>query len=202
MNERSTSYLLPSLEVRGIMTNKKRYGLFARLPIPAGTVLTVWGGRVVPADEFLRLPPEWRRAGIQVEEEFFLVSPPSEPSEHFNHSCAPNAAMSGQITLAARRNIERGEEVCFDYAMSDGLIYDEFDCDCGAPACRGRVTGEDWRLPELWARYPGGFSPFLQRRIDRLIAETVVPVETAAPPPGLASHGRFGAGPRGSRPTA
>ena len=110
--------------------------------------------------------------------------------------------MSGQITLAARRNIERGEEVCFDYAMSDGLIYDEFDCHCGAPACRGRVTGEDWRLPELWARYPGGFSPFLQRRIDRLIAETGVPVETAAPPPGLASHGRFGAGPRGSRPTA
>ena len=200
MDEPSTSYLLPSLEVRWIVT-KKRYGVFARLPIPAGTVLTVWGGRVVAADEFLRLPPERRRAGIQVEEGLFLVARSSEPSEHFNHSCAPNAAMSGPITLLARCNIECGEEVCMDYATCDGLIYDEFDCDCGALACRGRVTGEDWRRPELWARYPGGFSPFLQRRIDRLTAETVVPIQAAAPPPRLARHRRLGVGPREARAT-
>jgi uncharacterized protein len=181
MDEPPTSYLLPSLEVRWIRT-KKRYGVFARLPVPAGTVLTVWGGGVMPAAEFLLLPQERRRAGIQVEEGWFLVAPSSEPAEHFNHSCAPNAAMSGQITLAARCRIAAGAEVCFDYAMCDGLAYDEFDCDCGAAACRGRVTGDDWRRPELWARYPGCFSPFLQRRIDRLTAE-LAPLQAVPPPP-------------------
>ncbi|MGH6897298.1 MAG: SET domain-containing protein [Geminicoccaceae bacterium] len=172
MDEVSTSYLLPSLEVRWI-SSKERYGVFALLPVPAGTVLAVWGGWVMGASQFLRLPPERRRAGIQVEEGLFLVAPSSEPAEHFNHSCAPKAAMSGQIALVARCHIEAGEEVCMDYAMCDGLAYDEFDCDCDAPACRGRVSAEDWRRPELWARYPGGFSPFLQRRIDRLSAELV-----------------------------
>jgi hypothetical protein len=34
--------------------------------------------------------------------------------------------------------------------------------------CRGRVTGEDWRNPELWERYAGHFSPYLERRIKAL----------------------------------
>ncbi len=55
-----------------------------------------------------------------------------------------------------------------DYAMCDGSPYDEFDCECGSPLCRGRVTGEDWRNPELWQRYAGHFSPYLARRIDAL----------------------------------
>jgi uncharacterized protein len=199
MDEEPTSYLLPALEVRWIPT-KQRHGVFARLPIPAGTVLTVWSGRIICARDFLRLPPERQRAGIQVEEDLFLVAPASEPSEHFNHSCAPNAAMSGQIVLVARRHIDAGEEVCMDYAMSDGIIYDEFDCDCGSPACRGRVTGDDWRRPELWARYPGGFSPFLQRRIDRVSAELAPPHTAPGAPPRVVSRRRPGAGARAPRP--
>ena len=108
--------------------------------------------------------------------------------------------MSGQIALAARCNIAAGQEVCFDYAMCDGLAYDEFDCDCGAPACRGRVTGEDWRRPELWARYPGGFSPFLQRRIDRLTGRACVPA--AVPPPRPASPAARARAPRVTGPMA
>ena len=30
------------------------------------------------------------------------------------------------------------------------------------------MTGHDWKRPELWARYAGYFSAYLQRRIDRL----------------------------------
>jgi hypothetical protein len=61
-----------------------------------------------------------------------------------------------------------GEEVTIDYAMCDGSPYDEFDCACGSPICRGRVTGDDWRNPVLWERYAGHFSPYLERRIKAL----------------------------------
>jgi hypothetical protein len=78
--------------------------------------------------------------------------------------------LNGQITLIALRDIAVGEEVCFDYATCDGSPYDEFECECGAPSCRKHITGRDWRRPELWERYCGYFSPYLQRRIERLKA--------------------------------
>jgi hypothetical protein len=95
MGEQPTSYLVPSLEVR-LISAKARYGVFARRPVPAGSILAVWGGHVILAAEFLRMPPERRRAGIQVEEALFLVTPSSERSEDFIHSCDPNAEMSGR----------------------------------------------------------------------------------------------------------
>ena len=108
---------------------------------------------------------------LQIEDGFYLMTPSMEPSDCFNHSCDPNAGLSGQIGLVAMRDIEPGEEICLDYAMCDGSNYDEFDCQCGSPNCRGRVTGEDWKRPELWERYEGYFSPYLQRRIAALKKE-------------------------------
>ena len=64
--------------------------------------------------------------------------------------------------------IASGEEICFDYAMCDSTPYDEFECVCGVPLCRGRVTQNDWTRPELQNRYQGYFSPYLARRIAAL----------------------------------
>ena len=57
----------------------------------------------------------------------------------------------------------------------DGSDYDEFACQCGAVECRGTVTGRDWMLPEIQAKYHGWFSPYLARRIAaaRLASEFV-----------------------------
>jgi hypothetical protein len=54
--------------------------------------------------------------------------------------------------------------------MSDGSAYDEFECQCNTPHCRGRVTGNDWANPDLWERYGRHFSPYLLRRIEKLRA--------------------------------
>jgi hypothetical protein len=76
------------------------------------------------------------------------------------------------------RDILPGEEICFDYAMSDSTPYDEFICGCGAPNCRGTVTGKDWQIVELWDQYRGYFSPYLQRKIDSLhIVQVAMPGE-------------------------
>jgi hypothetical protein len=106
---------------------------------------------------------------LQVEENLFLLPPETlDAADFVNHSCAPNAVLSGATALLAWRRIQVGEPICYDYATSDGCDYDEFDCYCGAPECRGRVTGSDWARPELQRRYAGYFSPYLQRRIERL----------------------------------
>ena len=106
---------------------------------------------------------------LQVDEEvYILTAEKKEPHDCFNHSCEPNLGFAGQISLVAMRDIEAGEELTFDYAMSDGGPYDEFECQCGSPYCRRKVTGNDWKLRELWRRYDGYFSPYLARRIEKL----------------------------------
>lgn len=132
----------------------------------------MWSGHIVPGEALDALPEEIRRHTVQVEENLYLASfNPSEPPDYINHSCEPNCGLQGQIAIVAMRRILPGQEVTIDYAMCDGSPYDEFDCACGAPICRGRVTGEDWRDPVLWERYAGHFSPYLQRRIEALQRE-------------------------------
>jgi hypothetical protein len=82
-----------------------------------------------------------------------------------NHSCEPNIGVQGQIVFVAMRDIAAGEELTHDWATTDDDEY-EMACNCGTPSCRGVVTGQDWRRPELQARYRGYFSWYLQRKID------------------------------------
>lgn len=168
MPTRVTSYLSPKVEVKE-HADKGGYGVFTREPIAAGELLAVWSGQIVTLEQWEHLPPDIQRHTVQVEENLYLASLyPDEPADYINHGCDPNAGMSGQIAVVAMRDMTPGEEVCIDHAMCDGTPYDEFDCQCGTPHCRRRVTGDDWRIPELWERYDGYFSPYLQRRIERL----------------------------------
>lgn len=166
-----SSYISPKLQV-GPRQEKGGFGVFAIQFIHEGELLAVWGGRVVDSSELAKLPPIMRQHSVQVEEDLYLAPlGPSESADYFNHSCDPNAGLKGQIAIVAMRDINPGEEVCIDYAMCDGSPYDEFECTCNSPNCRGRITGEDWRNPELWERYKGYFSPYLQRRIEHLKAK-------------------------------
>jgi len=144
--------------------------LVVREPVEVGELVVVWGGEAVHASRLGTLSPAERLLTIQVEEDLYLVSAEDGPADWVNHSCNPNCGLRGQIALVALRRLEPGEEVCFDYAMSDGSPYDQFTCGCGAAECRGQITGEDWSRPELWKRYRGYFSPYLQQRIAAKLA--------------------------------
>lgn len=166
------SYLSSKLEAR---PTAHGFGTFVREVVFAGELLTLWGGQVMKPEHFFALDEHLRSISIQVEEDLYLVPIRTEDADYFNHSCNPNAGITGHAGLVAMRNIMPGEEISFDYAMSDGTPYDEFTCGCGAQNCRGRVTGNDWQIEELWERYNGYFSPYIQRRIDayRFSQETI-----------------------------
>lgn len=168
MAERHDGYLSPKLEGR-LNPAKGGFGVYARERVYTGELLVVWGGSVVDYDTLVALPAIKQIRSVQVEEDRYLVShSTNDPADYFNHSCDPNAGLAGQIALVAMRDIQPGEEVCFDYAMSDASPYDEFECECGVLACRKRITGNDWMNPELQERFAGNFSPYIQRRIERL----------------------------------
>ncbi len=162
------SHMNPKCEAKPF-EEKGGWGVFAREPIQKGELISIWGGRIVSAEELDSSMPHFTQRILQIEEGLYLETPePLEPTDCFNHSCEPNAGLSGQITVVAMRDIEPGEEINFDYAMCDGTPYDEFECHCGSDNCRGRVTGSDWMRPELWEKYDGYFMPYLARRIEAL----------------------------------
>lgn len=166
---RPSSYLSPNCEARQLSITYR--AAYARVPIRAGEVVAVWGGDVLTGAELAQVSEKERRLSVQIEEDHYLVTRVDGPGDWINHSCAPNVGLSGQSVLVAMRDIAAGEEICFDYAMTDSTPYDEFDCGCNSPGCRRHITGNDWRIPELWQRYEGYFSAYLQRRIDQLRAE-------------------------------
>jgi hypothetical protein len=139
-----------------------------------GEVVTIWGGQVFTADEVQA--GKARKGSLSaIAERLYLGVRADAPDElgpdHFlNHSCDPNTWMTDEVTLVARRDIAQDEELTADYAMweADENHVMRWACACGSPLCRGRVTGQDWRLPELQQRYRGHFSPLINQRIARL----------------------------------
>jgi SET domain-containing protein len=165
-------WLHPDLEVRP--SPIAHLGLFARAAIPAGTVVSRLGGRLVSGAQLDTLfadtpqrPDQPYIDTISVGEDLHLVLPRSQLNHFGNHSCDPNLWWVDVYTLAARRPITASEEVTNDYGTSTALAEFTMKCTCGSPLCRKTVTGRDWRRIDLQQRYGNHWIPLLLDRIGR-----------------------------------
>lgn len=165
---RDQDWISPKVEIRPSTIHGK--GMFAVAALARDEVVAVWGGRFVSRGD----AEQARVAGKavqQIDEDVFEVFDRDQPglTYYHNHSCEPNTGMRDEVTILALRAIQPGEELTIDYAMveanEDHVM--PWECRCGAPACRKRITGRDWKSQELQERYGRYFSPLLMRRIDR-----------------------------------
>lgn len=142
-------------------------GLFAAEPIAKGEIVCVKGGHIFDRETLLRVQSRLGPAEIQIAENLFigpLDEHEREDSMIFsNHSCDPNIGVRGQIVFVAMRDIEAGEELTHDWAMTDDDSY-EMTCNCGAENCRKTVTGQDWQKKELQEKYRGFISWYLTEK--------------------------------------
>lgn len=163
---RQSTWFHPALTTAA--SNIHGTGIFAETAIHSGEVVMIWGGDVYSrADlENGRIPADCSYSFI---DDDVVMTGPEDGMDYFvNHSCDPNVWMADEVTIVARRDIRAGEEITGDYAVweSDpGVLVEQ--CACGSLACRGRVTGDDWMLPQLQSRYSGHFMPYIGRRFER-----------------------------------
>jgi uncharacterized protein len=169
---RRNDWIDPRIEIRPSVGRGN--GSFAKAPIGAGEIVTIWGG-IVGTREDVRSGRIKRGSATAIAEDLVIGAPggdgsPPSPSHFLNHACDPNVWMRDEVTLIARRDIESGEELTADYAMwecdEDHVMH--WTCNCASPLCRRIITGKDWRLADLQARYRGHFSPFINARIAQL----------------------------------
>jgi hypothetical protein len=158
------NFLAPSIVIREIEGTGR--AAFTQHALPRGTVVATFGGTASDAARLGRFNTDRVSRSIQIDDHRFLVGPQTaEPGDFLNHSCEPNCGMRNATQVATMRDVEAGEELTFDYAMTDTMPYDEFTCRCRAPGCRGSVRAGDWMIPDLRERYKGWFAPHVARRI-------------------------------------
>jgi len=162
------TWINPKIEVRKTKGNGK--GMIALDPFVAGEILIIFGGEYTDA----KGAEEARSKGKLVmrwDDDLFSVEERGEDLGYFiNHSCEANAWMKDAFTVVAMRGIKVGEEITVDYALweADEKYIAEWECACGSPLCRKKLTGKDWRLPELQKRYKNHFTPLINKRIENL----------------------------------
>ncbi len=79
-----------------------------------------------------------------------------------NHSCEPTAWIDG-LDVVARTGIRPGQEVTLDYATFCNELMPSFNCECGAPNCRGTIRGDDY-LRDFVTRYGDHLSDYVRRK--------------------------------------
>jgi len=159
----------------------KGMGLFAIAPIEEGEI--IWSadpithptGKVWTLDNLDQdLDWWWHWAYRCGENECFgpirREDVDNEATYYQNHSCDPTTWWINPFTLVARKKINEGEEITYDYATSECDDYELalLDCECGTNLCRKKLSGNDFMLPELVERYGQHFQPYLIKRQQEL----------------------------------
>ncbi|HKR02067.1 MAG TPA: SET domain-containing protein-lysine N-methyltransferase [Pyrinomonadaceae bacterium] len=162
------SYISPKAVVKESPIHGQ--GLFAAEAIAKDEVVCVKGGSIINRQTLESMPGWFRSAEIQIAEDLFIAPVTEEERDgsmiFSNHSCEPNIGVQGQIVFVAMRDIQAGEELTHDWAMTDD-DENEHQCNCGAQTCRKVITGQDWRRLELQEKYRGYLSWHLVEKIKQ-----------------------------------
>jgi SET domain-containing protein len=128
-------------------------GVYAVTDLAEGETLIEYVGEIITWDEALRRHPHDpsdpnHTFYFHIDEEHVIDAKVGGNSARWiNHSCKPNCEADvedGRVFIRARRDIEAGEELFYDY----GLVIDEpytpklkaeYPCWCGAKKCRGTL---------------------------------------------------------------
>ena len=166
--ERTPSYYLhPSVELRE--SPLAGMGLFATAAIRKGTIINIAEDNVVSLDEINSFTPAQNNFCYQIDARHYICPrDPENPTADWytNHSCDPNTGPGGdQYTMVAIHDIAEGEEITYDYAMTETDAAWSMVCHCGSHNCRGVITGNDWKNKNLQERYAPYFIPDILSKI-------------------------------------
>ncbi len=131
-------------------------GVYAAQPLARGALIIEYTGQTIDWDEALARHPH---DPAQPNHTFYFsldtglvidANVRGNAARWINHSCAPNCEAreaKGRVYIHAKRNIQAGEELFYDYGlvldepMSEALRLD-YQCLCGAKKCRGVMLAQ------------------------------------------------------------
>jgi SET domain-containing protein len=143
-----------------------RKGLVATERISAGEPVVVYGGIIIPKDDLTEYRALVGDYDVPFDEDFSIAPTSREEAiavVSINHSCEPTLGWKSPIMLVAIKDVEPGEELTVEYAMH-GCYPEEMKCGCGTPSCRKTIRPDDWKDPEIQAKYGKWFMPRIKEK--------------------------------------
>lgn len=87
------------------------------------------------------------------------------PARVLNHSCNPNLGIRNNVfggyDFVTMRNIKKGEELCWDYCMSEYKSIAVKKCLCGSKNCRRQIKGFKYLDDATKKKYEGFMARYL-----------------------------------------
>lgn len=154
-----------NLEVKVASIPEAGLGVFAAEPIKKGEHIITYTGHLYDEsqdyqpwhDKVVLLPSD---KGVQISVDPLCPGSPGSGAEFINHACFPNCEIvfperegASYPEFYALRDIEEGEEITFDYQLTDGgeptlqECIENWPCFCGHPMCRkttAHIPLKDW----------------------------------------------------------
>ncbi|MBF0490581.1 MAG: SET domain-containing protein-lysine N-methyltransferase [Candidatus Omnitrophica bacterium] len=134
------------------------YGIFAKTFIPKGTRIIEYVGEKITKAESNRRGPKLVAYAKNHKEQgavyLFVLNSRYDIDGHvsyntakyINHSCKPNCEVDiikGHIWIIALRDIQKGEELYYNYGYDDITEYEDHPCYCKTDRCIGYILAED-----------------------------------------------------------
>jgi hypothetical protein len=143
-----------------VVRRTRKYGraVFALKPIRKGEIIAVFDGPIYD-DEYEPWTEDMYNHAIQFGPAIWRDS--DGIARLINHSCDPNCGIKKLFQVVAMRRIEAGEQITWDYEMTEKSPHWRMKCRCGSPLCRG-VIGNYRNMPRsIRRKYAGYISEWL-----------------------------------------
>lgn len=149
-----------------IKKNKYGYGVYAQKPFKKSETIWTMQGEKMGMKDFKI--DDYKMFGnvLQIGPQKYMRL--DRLSTSFNHSCSPNMGFIKNRTLVAIRDIDKGEELTYDYSTT---IDESFICDCRSKSCR-KVVSDFFSLPKSLAfkYYRNHMLPdFIENKYKKLV---------------------------------
>lgn len=81
----------------------------------------------------------------------------------YNHSCNPNSGILEKTKVIAMRDIKKGEEITFDYSLSEADIFWHIKCNCGSKNCRKNIYSIQFLPQKTFNKYKQFIPDYFQQ---------------------------------------
>ena len=133
-------------------------GLFAKENIEKGEIVAEFDGQIYEKGK-TDWTDELRDHVIQFAINKWRDS--NSIARYINHSCDPNCGVKDLFKIVAMRNIDSGEELTWDYEMTEDNDTWRMKCRCNSEICRKEI-GAYRNMPEkIRIKYKGYISDWL-----------------------------------------
>lgn len=173
-NIKAESYVSTKIEKREVCG--RGYGLFAKELILKGEIVSISGGVIIDISQLQEFKDQNLDYTYHITDQF-LICPlnPDDPSDDWrmNHCCEPNCGLDGNIVFIAIKDIQKDQELTYDYCMTEIDPLYSLDLSCDKSSCRKILTGNDWKNSELQKKYGDNFSNYIKKKIKHLLSDKI-----------------------------